>query len=109
MKKPTWTLVALAALTALSCVSMFGADAKAGQAAYEKSCKGCHGATGSPNAAVAKMMSVTIPELSSAEVLGKSDADLTKVITEGKGKMKPVKSLVGPPADVVAYLHTLKK
>ena len=86
----------------------FAADAKAGAAVYEKSCKGCHGATGEGNPAIAKMLSATIPALGSAAVQGESDADLTKVITEGKGKMKAVKSVTAP-ADVVAYIRTLKK
>lgn len=93
----------------LSCTAGFAADAKAGQAAYDKSCKGCHGATGSPNPAVAKMLSATIPELGSATVQGESDAALIKIITEGKGKMKPIKTLAGPPEDVVAYVRSLKK
>ena len=103
--------VAIAALSlvALSGSAAFGADAKAGQAAYDKSCKGCHGATGSPNPAVAKTLSATIPELSSPAVQSQSDADLKKTITEGKGKLKPIKSLSGSPDDVVAFLHTLKK
>jgi mono/diheme cytochrome c family protein len=93
----------------LTCTAAFAADAKAGQAAYEKSCKGCHGATGMPNPAVAKMLSANIPELGSAAVQGLSDADLEKIIAEGKGKMKPIKTLVGPPENVVAYIRTLKK
>ena len=109
MKKQIGVLIALAGLTALTSLSMFGADAKAGQAAYEKSCKGCHAATGAGNPAIAKMLSATIPDLGSAAVQGESDADLAKVITDGKGKMKPVKTLVGPPADVVAYVRTFKK
>ena len=87
----------------------WAADAKAGQAAYEKSCKGCHGATGAPNPAVAKMLGANIPELSSAAVQGQSDEDLKKVIAEGKGKMKPIKTLAGAPEDVVAYVRSLKK
>lgn len=93
----------------LGCAAASAADAKAGQAAYDKSCKGCHGATGSPNPAVAKMLSATIPELSSAAVQGESDAALAKVIAEGKGKMKPIKTLTGSPEDVIAYVRSLKK
>ena len=85
------------------------ADAKAGGAAYDKSCKGCHGATGSPNAAIAKMFSVTMEDLGSAGVQGMSDADIAKTIGDGKGKMKPVKNLGASPADVVAFVRTLKK
>jgi mono/diheme cytochrome c family protein len=104
MKRTIWTL---AMLTALSCVSLFGADAKAGQAGYDKSCKGCHGAAGIPSPAMAKAMSV--PDLTSAAVLGKSDADLVKAVKEGKGKMKAVTTLAGSPEDVIAYVRTFKK
>jgi mono/diheme cytochrome c family protein len=105
----TKTPAVLLSLLALSGQALLAADAKAGQAAYEKSCKGCHGATGSPNPAVAKMLNATIPELSSDAVQSQSDEDLKKVIAEGKGKMKPIKTLNGSPDDVVAFLHTLKK
>jgi len=100
--------VSILALTLISTAAI-AADAKAGQAAYDKSCKGCHGAAGSPNPAVAKMLSANIPELGSAPVQSQTDADLAKVIAEGKGKMKPIKTLIGPPEDVVAFLRTLKK
>jgi len=99
------TFIALSLATSVA----FAADSKAGAAAYDKSCKGCHGPTGSPNAAIAKMMNVTIPELGSAAVQGLSDADLAKIINDGKGKMKPIKTLSASPDDVVAFVRTLKK
>jgi len=86
------------------------ADAKAGQDAFAKSCKSCHGTDGTPNPAIAKMMKVDMKNLGSAEVQALSDADLAKIITDGKGKMKPVKTVSGPAVDnVVAYIRTLKK
>jgi mono/diheme cytochrome c family protein len=95
------------AFLALSASSAFAADATAGHADYDKSCKSCHGATGAPNAAIAKMLSVTMRDLSSPEVQALSDADLKKDITDGKGKMKPMKTV--PSDDVVAYMRTFKK
>jgi mono/diheme cytochrome c family protein len=95
---------------ALSSGAAFAADAKAGQAAYEKSCKSCHGADGTANPAITKMMKVDIKDLKAAEVQSKSDADLKKVISDGQGKMKPIASVTGASADdVVAYVRTLKK
>jgi mono/diheme cytochrome c family protein len=89
---------------------VFAADAKAGQAVFEKSCKGCHGADGTPNAGVAKMLKADIPDLKSAAVQALGEPDLKKIISDGKGKMKPVKSVAGSDADnVVAYIRTLKK
>jgi mono/diheme cytochrome c family protein len=86
------------------------ADAKAGTAAYDKACKSCHGATGQPNAAIAKAMKVEMRHLGSKEVQALSDAELKTIITAGKGKMKPVKSVSGSAIDdVVAYVRTLKQ
>jgi mono/diheme cytochrome c family protein len=97
-------------LAGLSAAVGLAADAKAGQAVYDKSCKSCHGADGSGNPAIAKMMKVDMKGLSSAEVQALSDGDLGKIVTDGKGKMKPVKTVSGPAVDnVVAYIRTLKK
>jgi mono/diheme cytochrome c family protein len=101
------TLVVLSFLAAATALQ--AADAKAGQAVYDKSCKSCHGADGTPNAAVAKMMKVEMKDLKSPEIQAMSDDDLKKVITDGKGKMKPIASASGSAADVVAYLRTWKK
>ena len=98
------TIMTLSAAVALA------ADAKAGQAAYDKSCKSCHGADGTANPAIAKMMKVEMKDLKSPEVHAMSDADLKKIISEGKGKMKPVKTVAAGDADnVVAYIRSLKK
>jgi cytochrome c553 len=97
-------------LAAIATSPSFAADAKAGQAAYDKACKSCHGADGTPNPAVAKMMKVEMHDLKSSEVQSMSDGDLKKVITEGMGKMKPIKSVSGSAVDdVVAYVKTLKR
>src|ERR1700730_7243942 len=104
------TLTITFALIGVSTVTALAADAKAGQAAFSKSCKSCHGADGTPNPAIAKMMKVDMKSLGSAEVQAQSDGDIGKVITEGKGKMKPVKSVSGPAVEnVIAYVRTLKK
>ena len=86
------------------------ADAQAGKAAYTKACRSCHGATGEPNAAIAKALKVEMRHLGSKEVQALSDAELKKIIAEGIGKMKPVKSLSATDAEnVVAYMRTLKQ
>jgi cytochrome c5 len=105
--KPTVTvLIAIAGLSSPT----FAADAKAGQAVYDKACKSCHGADGTPNPAIAKMLKVDMRALSSAEVQAQTDEELKKASTEGKGKMKPVSSVSGKSADdVVAFIRTLKK
>lgn len=104
------TITAILILTGASAAACFAADAKAGQAAYDKSCKSCHGADGTPNPAVAKMMKVDIKDLKSPEVQSLSDDDLKKVVTAGKGKMRPVTSVTGNAVDdVIAYVRSLKK
>jgi len=91
-------------------VGMAAGDATAGKAAYDKACKSCHGADGTPNAGIAKSMKVTMAHLGDASVQSMSDDDLKAIITNGKGKMKPTKSVSGKAADdVVAYMRTLKK
>src|SRR5580700_9492724 len=105
MKRIVTLLIGICAATALS----LAADATAGKAVFDKSCKSCHGTDGTPNPAVAKMMKVDIQDLKSAEVQGMSDGDLAKVITDGKGKMKPIPSAAASAPDVVAYLRTWKK
>jgi mono/diheme cytochrome c family protein len=97
------------ALAAAAATSIQAADSAAGKATYDKACKSCHGPDGAGNPAVAKMMKVDMKDLKSADVQGMSDDDLKKVITDGKGKMKPVASASASAADVVAYLRTWKK
>jgi mono/diheme cytochrome c family protein len=97
-------------LTLPAGLALAAGDAAAGKAVYEKSCKACHGATGAANPAIAKMMKVDMKDLSSAEIQGMSDADLKTIITEGKGKMKPIKTVAGKDIDnVIAYVRSLKK
>lgn len=99
----------LIVLSLAATASVQAADVTAGKAAYDKSCKSCHGPDGTPNAAVAKMMKVEMRDLKSSDVQAISDDDLKKIITEGKGKMKPVASASSSAADVVAYIRTWKK
>jgi mono/diheme cytochrome c family protein len=103
-------VILIAVLAAFSAGSMFAANAANGGAVFAKSCKSCHGADGTANPAIAKMMNVEMADLKSASVQGISDADMKGIVTTGKGKMKPVKTVTGGDLDdVVAYVHTLKK
>jgi len=91
-------------------LALAAGDAAAGKAVYDKSCKSCHGADGTANANIAKMMKVEIKNLGSADVQAHGDADLKKVVTDGQGKMKPIKSVAGKDLDnVIAYVRSLKK
>jgi mono/diheme cytochrome c family protein len=94
----------------ISATILMGADAAAGKAAYDRACKSCHGADGTPNEKIAAAMKVEMRSLNSKEVQATSDAQLKAVITDGKGKMKPIKSVSGADADnIVAYIRSLKK
>jgi mono/diheme cytochrome c family protein len=104
------TIIVTLGLAALASTALQAADAAAGKAVYDKSCKTCHGPDGTPNAAIAKMMKVDMKDLKSADVQGMSDDDIKKIVTDGKGKMKPIAGVSGAAADnVVAYVHSLKK
>ena len=104
--------IILTAFTAIAicAAGASAADSKAGQAIFLKSCKSCHGADGTPNPGMVKMLKVDMRNLGSAEVQAQSNEAIEKIITGGKGKMKPVTSVAGKDADdVVAFVRTLKK
>ena len=85
-------------------------DATAGKATYKQHCVSCHGAEGTGNAALAKSMNVTIPDLGSKDVQALSDADLQKAIAQGKGKMPASKGLADADLhNLVAYIRTLAR
>ncbi|MBI4465214.1 MAG: cytochrome c [Acidobacteria bacterium] len=85
-------------------------DAQAGKAVYDSKCKICHAAGGEGNAALAKTLKVEFKALGSKEVQAKSDDDLKKQITEGTGKMEPVKGLTDKQVqDIIAFVRSLVK
>lgn len=85
------------------------ADAAAGKAVFGTKCKTCHGAEGQGNPGMAKVLKTEIKPLTDPEVQGMSEADIKKIVTEGKGKMKPV-AVTGADLDnVAAFVKTMKK
>src|SRR4051794_4664864 len=100
------TILMTLILTASTGLALAAGDAAAGKAVYDKACKTCHGATGVANPAIAKMMKVDIKDLGSPEIQKMSDADIKTTVSDGKGKMKPVKVVTGKDLDnVVAYVR----
>lgn len=94
-------LLVLAAVPAL-----FAAD---GAALFKAKCAACHGADATGQTAVGKTMKIR--DFHAADVQKQSDADLTKIIEDGKGKMPSFKGKL--TADevtaVVKYIRSLKK
>jgi mono/diheme cytochrome c family protein len=106
-------VVATAGLVVAASVSLPArpaGDAAAGKDTYMKKCKTCHAEDGHGNDGMAKLLKTTIPPLDGSEVQKMSDADIKKIIVEGKGKMKPVQGLSDAEIDnVIAYVRTMKK
>ncbi len=106
MKNTTRLALVLAILAImLAPLHLFAAD---GAAVYKAKCASCHGPDGKGETSIGKSMK--LKSLGSADVQKTSDADLTKVIADGKGKMPAYKAKLS--ADeikaVVAYIRTLK-
>ncbi|HJW95874.1 MAG TPA: cytochrome c [Thermoanaerobaculia bacterium] len=79
MKKLALVLVVLVALPLI---------AEDGPALYKAKCAGCHGATGAGDTSVGK--SLKVAPLNGVDVQKKTDAEIEKVITGGKGKMPAI-------------------
>jgi mono/diheme cytochrome c family protein len=101
--------IAIPAIVALVGASLVCAHAKAdaasGEATYKAKCAACHGAGGKGNPALKTQ------DLASAEVQGMSDADLTAIITDGKGKMPGYAKSLKPDQikDLVTFIRSLAK
>ena len=80
------------------------ADVAAAAATYKAKCAMCHGPDGKGKEAM------KTPDFASADVQKKSDADLSAVITNGKGKMPAYKTMTPDQVkDMVAFVRSLKK
>jgi len=98
-------LVVLALVLAIPAVAFAqgsGADI------FKAKCAMCHGPDGSASTPMGKNMG--LKPLSSPEVQKMSDADLTALITNGKGKMPAYKGKLSDAdiSAVVKYVRTLK-
>ncbi len=84
-------------------------DTAKGKEVFMRRCSVCHGESGEGKEAIGKMLGVKMPVLGSKEVQSLDDAQIKKIVTEGKGKMKPVNLSDQELNDVLAFLRTLKK
>jgi cytochrome c6 len=76
---------------------------------YKANCALCHAADGSGNSPSGKALGAR--DLRSDVVQKKTDAELTEVITQGKGKMPPFGKKLKPEdiTKLVAYIRALPK
>jgi cytochrome c6 len=81
------------------------ADEQAAAATFKTKCAGCHGADGKGKAALKTQ------DMSSAAVQNMSDAELTAITTDGKGKMPAYGKSLKPDQikDLVAYVRSFAK
>jgi len=105
-------LLAIASMITLVMLvaSVTFADAAPGAAEiYKAKCASCHGADGSGQTKVGK--SLKVRDLRSPEVQKQTDADLQKIMTEGKGKMAAQKKKlsVADISSLVAYIRGMAK
>jgi len=100
----TMTLAVAVCASALLLSTSVKADVAAGEATFKAKCAGCHGADGKGK----EVMKTR--DLGSADVQKQSDAELSGIITAGKGKMPAYKTLTPEQVkDLVAYIRSLKK
>jgi cytochrome c6 len=62
-------------------------DSELGKKIFAQRCASCHGPDGKGNAQMAEKLKVKIPDLATSA--GKSDAELLKLLSEGKKPMPP--------------------
>jgi mono/diheme cytochrome c family protein len=105
--KQLGTLTLAGALLAGTCLlsAPAKADMAAGETMFKAKCAGCHGAEGKGKEA----MKTT--DMAAADVQKLSDADLSKIISEGKPPKMPAYKTLTPDQvkDLVSYVRSLKK
>ena len=96
--RATFVLLALPLIFSTYTFADAGAD-------YKAKCAMCHGANGEGKAAMKTR------DFSSADVQKQSDAELTDIITKGKGKMPSYDGKLSKDqvADLVKWIRSLKK
>ena len=105
MKNVIKTVLAVFVFSML-CSTWLVADS--GADTFKGKCAMCHGATGKGDTSMGKAKNLR--DLGSADVQAQSDADLTKIVTDGKGAMPKYdgKLTKDQISDVVKYIRTLK-
>lgn len=103
-------LVFGAALSSLFALCSLTSQAQtAGESLFKTKCAACHGQDGKGEVPMGKKLGV--PNFTSPDVQGKSDAQLTEIVTKGKNKMPAYdgKLTTEQVSQVVAYIRELGK
>jgi mono/diheme cytochrome c family protein len=103
-----WTLLCILIFPAVLLAAEKGDSAK-GKELFGSRCAVCHGVAGNGNKAIGDALGVKMPILSSKEAQSINNADLKKIVLEGKGKMKPVALSDQDLENAIAFLRSLKK
>jgi cytochrome c6 len=102
--------LSLVTVLVLGAMSIFSAPARAQDAAatFKSKCAMCHGADGKGSAIGQKM---GVHDFTSADVQKETDAQLTDIITKGKGKMPGYEGKLKDTEikELVAYIRSLGK
>ena len=108
--KSLFSRLGLATLLALGMILLSNSAVQAQDTAatYKAKCAACHGADGKGSAMGQKM---GVRDFSSADVQKETDAQLTDIITKGKGKMPAYDGKLKDTEikDLVAYVRGLGK
>ena len=107
-KRSIVTILALSILI-VAPSAFAGGGGPDGAAIFKAKCAMCHGPDGAGQTPMGKNLKVRA--LGSADVQKQTDAELTKWISDGKGKMPAYKGKL-TPADidaVLGFIRTLKK
>jgi mono/diheme cytochrome c family protein len=85
------------------------AHAQGGGAVFKAKCAPCHGPDGKGDNSMGKMLKVR--DLSSPDVQKQTNAELTAIIEDGKGKMPGYKGKLSDSdiRDLVSFIRSLKK
>jgi len=96
--------LAVAMLIALALPVAAFAD---GAAIFKTKCAACHGPDGAGQTPVGKNLKLV--DLRSPEAQKLTDAEITKLLTEGKGKMPKANLSADDQKAVIAFIRSLKK
>jgi len=80
-----------------------------GAALFKQKCAACHGADGKGDTSMGKMLKLR--DLGSEDVQKQTDAQLTDIVENGKGKMPGYKGKLTDAQikDLIAFIRSLKK